>query len=169
MTGVFNLGKVLTEEECRYLRTEMIQADRAGIFRQEPNVSLYGMNAFSAPFLPNKDELFEKFTPIVENLIGKKVNPNTIYTRIYQNGSVLNPHTDRARLDWTISICIFSDVGFDWTLDVETYNDDIVNLPTIDGYASLINGRKLNHWREQLYCNEFSRVIQTFLHFTEIQ
>ena len=169
MTGVFNLGKVLTEEGCRYLRTEIIQADRAGVFRQEPNVALYGMNALSAAFLPNKDELFEKFTPIIENLIGKKVKPNTIYTRMYMNGSVLNPHIDRDGLDWTISICVFSDVGFDWTLDVETFDGDIVNLPTIDGYASLINGRKLTHWREKLYCKEFSKVIQTFLHFTEIQ
>ena len=169
MTGVFNLGKVLTDEECNSLTFEIMQADRAGIFRPEINTALYGNTAVSAPFLPNKDKLFERFTPIVENLIGKKVNPNTIFTRIYQNSSILNPHTDRPGLDWTISICLFSNIGFDWTLDVELDDDTIIHLPTITGYANLVNGRKLNHWREQLYCSDFGKVAQTFLHFTEIQ
>ena len=102
------------------------------------------------------------------------------YTRIYRNGSILKIHTDREKLDLTLTVCVYSDIAKPWPICVSNirretdwafdkpdsyYKQDSVSYETPVGTGVTCLGREYPHWREKLECEENQKVIQTFFHW----
>ena len=167
MEYTFDLGQILTDEECNVLSGKIIEAYTSNKLMAETDIKYY-KNSYGGNIDENW-ELCNRFLPLVEEKTGLKLKVANPYCRIYNNESTLNTHIDRAGLDWTISICLFTNIGYDWPLEVKVTHWDIEKFPTKTGFASLVNGGVLEHWREPLQCDDEHYVIQLFLHYTEIK
>ena len=164
VTEYKDLGVILTPEECQAIANEVLEYRELGIISAEPDKRYY--NNSQGGIAPSSYDYMAKFLPVVRKLTGRKVVFANPFCRIYNNTSTLNPHTDRDLLDWTISVCIKTDVNWDWPLKVRTSDKSIVSFPTTLGYASLVRGNLYTHWREPLVCDDNQNVICMFLHYT---
>lgn len=162
----FDFSKLLEDSECEIYKNNVLDSKENGFMQLETDKRYYN-NSYGA-MLPFSMELMDRFRPLVEDVVGKKLKNANPYVRIYQNGSTLNKHTDRDGLDYTISICLFENINKSWPLKVKTESGSIVEYPTKTGYASLVTGNILEHWREPLECEEGQFVIQLFLHYEDI-
>jgi hypothetical protein len=164
----FDLGKILNEYECEYIVKEFFHFKDTGKINLETDNKFY-KNSYGGN-TPITWYLLGRFLPLVEDVVGVKVKTANPYIRIYTNGSTLPPHNDRPELDWTISVCIFSNLDNDWPLYVEdtTNENGKVGYPTIQGFAGLVDGKITKHWRDELKCSDKQFAIQLFLHYTEL-
>ena len=165
ITEYKDLGVILTPEECKVLADEVLEYRDLGIISEEPDKRYY--NNSHGGIVPTCYDYMGKFLPLVRELTGRELVFANPFCRIYNNTSTLNPHTDRDLLDWTISVCIKTDINWDWPLKVRTSDKNTISFPTTLGYASLVKGNTLTHWREPLVCDEGESVICMFLHYTD--
>lgn len=162
----FNLGKILSEYECNILTNEVMELKQIGILQLETDERYYknsygGMPEFSLRYLKN-------LLPLAETITGNKLKEANSWVRIYNNGSTLKRHTDREGLDVTISVCIFSNISYNWRLFIKNGNSAPIGYLTKIGEASIVTGRLLEHWRNPLQCADNECVIQMFLHYTVV-
>lgn len=165
VTEYKDLGVILTPEECKLLADQVLEYCELGLISPETDTRYYSNSLGGVT--PAFYDCMAKFLPLVRKLTGRKVVFANPYCRIYNNTSILNPHTDRNLLDWTISVCIKTDINWDWPLKVRTSDKSIVSFPTTLGYASLVKGNVYTHWREPLVCDDDQSVICLFLHYTD--
>ena len=159
-----DLGQILSTEECEEITQSVFDAKIDGKFMLETDTRYY--NNSLGGTIDLAWNMLEKYLPIAQQNAGIKLKQANPYIRIYRNGSTLNPHNDRDGLDWTISVCLFSNINYNWPLIVKDTNGKLTEYSTKLGYASLVSGRILEHWREPLKCNDGEYVIQMFLHYT---
>jgi len=160
----YNMGKILTEDECMNLGLEVLENKQKGSVALESDTRYY-RNSYGGT-TPGSWEMLERFTPIVNELTGLSLKPANPYCRIYNNTSTLNPHIDREGLDWTLSICLFTNIDHDWPLFAKI-GEEILGFPTRIGEGALMAGRQLEHWREPLVCSDDQYVVQMFLHWSQ--
>lgn len=165
MKLTYNLGQILTPEECEDLALEIMQDQNRGVLKLETDYRYY-KNSYGGTTLSSWDML-RRFTPMVQEVLGRPVTPANPYCRIYNNESTLVEHVDRQGLDWTASICLFSNIQHDWPLLVRVGNNEIMSFPIEVGSACLVRGGALPHWREPLSCDEDQYVIMMFLHWSD--
>lgn len=162
-----NLGQLLTPAECEDLALEVLHHLQLGKVIEERDTRFY-KNSFGGD-TPGAWECLHRFTPLAIQKSGKNLKAANPYCRIYNNGSTLNPHVDRPGLDWTISICLYSDISHPWPLIVKSQTGELIEFVTACGEGSLVAGLELEHWREPLQCEESQSVIQMFLHWTDVE
>jgi hypothetical protein len=167
MERVIDLGTLLTNEECDKLAGEVIQAYTENKLSLETDVNHY-KNSYGGT-TPGCWEMLRRFRGLAEEKSGMALNLANPYVRIYNPESTLSLHVDREGLDWTISVCLFTNLDHDWPLKAKVTHWDTIDCPTVKGLASLMNGRIIEHWREPLVCKEDQYVIQLFLHYTEVK
>jgi hypothetical protein len=165
MKQIFNLGKMISDEEADSLASSVLKAKEAGILQDESKNTVYYKNSYGG-VTEGTRELLERFTPLVKMITGVDVKPANPFSRIYNNESVLRPHVDREGLDWTISLCLFTNLKHDWPLKAKLEDETVVEFPTIKCEGNLVNGRSITHWREPLTCDDNEYVVQVFLHWS---
>lgn len=162
----FNLGVILTAEECENLALEVFESLDKGAVVKETDTKYY-KNSFGGS-TPGSWECLKRFTPLVIEKSGRNLKPANPYCRIYNNESTLHPHRDREGLDWTVSVCLFTNLNHTWPLIVKKENGNLIQFATTSGEGNLVAGRMLEHWREPLQCGDDEYVVQMFLHWTEV-
>ena len=165
MQLTYNLGQILTEEECEDLALEVIQEQSKGVMRIETDTRYY-RNSYGG-ITTGAWETLKKFTPLIVNTLGREVKMENPYCRIYNNTSTLNEHVDRPGLDWTASVCLFSNLDNDWQLHVKVNENEVQSFSTPLGHAALMRGGTLPHWRDPLVCRDDQYVIMMFLHWSD--
>jgi hypothetical protein len=160
----YNLGQMISLDECAALSQEVLEMKEQGALTLETNPDYY--NGSFGGVTSGSHRMLQMWTPLVRQITGLEVIPANPFCRIYPNGSVLKPHRDREGLDWTISICLFSNLSHTWPLLAKVEDDVTIGFDTIVAHGNLINGRKYSHWREPLECGPDEYVIQMFLHWT---
>ncbi len=165
MKQYYELGEIFTLDECQRLAEEVLSYRSAGAITEETDTRFY-RNSFGGN-TPGSWEVLRRLTPRMEEITGVKLKEANPYCRIYNNESTLHNHVDREGLDWTISVCLFTNIKHDWPL-YAIDGEEILSFPTKLNQACLMNGSKLEHWRAPLQCAPDEFVIQMFLHWTEI-
>ena len=97
----------------------------------------------------------------VQSAAGVSLEPAHAYFRVYEHGSYVRGHTDRVRLDWTVSIMLRCDAS---PYSLEVQRDDGAWQPLASDIA-LINSAKVPHRRPLPYVGEEACVLM--LHYTE--
>lgn len=165
MKQYYDLGELFTIEECNSLAREVLELRGKGEITEETDTRFY-RNSFGGA-TPGSWEMLRRLTPKMEEVTGLKLKEANPYCRIYNNTSTLHNHVDREGLDWTVSVCLFTSIKHDWPL-YAIDGEEILSFPTKLNQACLMNGRKIEHWRAPLQCDEDEFVIQMFLHWSEI-
>lgn len=159
-----DLGQILDITECEEMINEIFDKINTNTFALETDTKYYNNSLGGITDLSWK--MLDRFLPLAEEKTGHKLKKSNPYIRIYRNESTLNTHIDREGLDVTISVCLFSNIGYDWELIIKNKDGSTIGYPTKLGIAGIVTGRLLEHWREPLKCNDGEYVIQMFLHYT---
>ena len=124
---------------------------------QAPNSRvLYGDPAF--------DTLMACSTQSVEQIVGKKLIPQYTYARIYNNGSVLKRHLDRAECEYSVTLCLGGRYDKQWPIWLKDYDGNEHEVPLDEGDCVIYSGTKLEHWREKF---EGDKQYQVFMHYVD--
>lgn len=170
-------NSIFDEKQCKHISNGMLDN-----FKNNKTVTDNTVYSNGATGFFNLKETLD-LLPYVHNIVTKdygEIYFQNTYTRIYRNTNTLKCHTDRKDLDVTISICVFSNLTFEWpifisnvqinhpwdnNLPIHEYKADATSYITPVGSGVACLGIKNPHWRETLNCNEDQMVIQTFYHW----
>ncbi len=162
--------------QCEHIANGMLSKHTANA-AQKDNTYAFGSHGFYD--LAEAVYYVPMLTKLIKRDYGNVVFKNN-FTRIYFNGNELKIHTDRQGLDITLSVCIFSNINYQWpiyvsnvevngpwkeNLPIESYVADSTPyfIPVGSGVACL--GTRNPHWREPLVCDRKQMVIQAFYHW----
>ena len=106
--------------------------------------------------------LLDEMLPVVEKAAGRSLTPNCTFCRVYGHGSVLQAHTDRDGLDWTVSVTLRTDAP--WSIEVEESGRWLATDAGLDE-GVLINGSVVRHRRSQPFPG--TEAVVLLLHYTE--
>lgn len=156
---------IVNKQWIEDLNKEMFQAEHEKSLHYEGTDTRYLGQSFGRGSMPVADKLLQHLTPMICGAYGD-VKPANSYSRIYYNGSILNPHVDREGLDVTLSLCTYTNIEVEWPLYVD-YDGKTFDVCTPPGSAAIILGTKYNHYRKLLICGENQKVVQIFLHWSK--
>lgn len=107
-----------------------------------------------------KDSLTEVFLhtkrKIIAETVGLELLPTYSFWRCYTYKSLLQKHTDRESCEYSITVCVDSDIP-NWPLYLGG-----TPIPLKPGDGIVYKGREVEHWREE-YQGDYH--IQFFLHY----
>ena len=106
--------------------------------------------------------LLDTMLPVVEKASGRPLTPNCTFCRVYGHGSVLQEHTDRDGLDWTVSVTLRADAP--WPIDVKESGRWLA-IDAVLNEGVLINGSAVSHRRSQPFSG--TEAVVLLLHYTE--
>jgi len=84
--------------------------------------------------------------------------PTYSYARVYENGSILKKHKDRASCEVSTTLNLGGNL---WPIFLES-NNKVIKVNLNPGDMLIYKGCELNHWREKF---EGKVCIQVFLHY----
>ncbi len=102
------------------------------------------------------------FVPKIENLVNKELFPTYTYSRIYQQGEILLPHTDREACEISFTLTLKYDREI-WPFYI-TSNDKTSEVLLDVGDILIYKGVVDSHWRLPL---KTSFQYQAFFHFVD--
>lgn len=129
--------------------------------------------AFGEPQSPNSFSVysppfFESLAIQLNDKISKIVNVNLIptytFARIYYNGAILEPHTDRSSCEYSSTLCIHSTDIWDFYIKDKSGKENALKLNP--GDMCVYSGCELEHWRKPY---EGQMQMQCFLHYVNLQ
>ena len=110
---------------------------------------------------PNFDILMSDVTSTIENIVGKKLNPQYTYARAYPRNSILRRHTDRISCEHSLSLALGGDK---WPIHIKDRDGKTHNVLLDPGDALVYDGVNLEHWREPL---DGDVCYQVFMHWND--
>lgn len=111
------------------------------------------------------EELHEKIMlPLVEKETDLELYPTYNYFRVYKNGDVLLPHSDRPSCEISVTMCLGYDSKNRWAICIKDYKDNIHKIKQNPGDALIYRGCDLLHWRGVFIGNNH---VQIFLHYVD--
>jgi hypothetical protein len=111
-----------------------------------------------------------QFQHLMIRIVGQTIRPSYVYFAGYQQGSVLEKHTDREQCEFTVSFLV--DYGpanngrSCWPLCLETRNGTDQIYQQI-GDALIFRGREIPHWRPELPSHHHSTSL--LLHYVPVE
>tara|TARA_R110000744_G_scaffold215018_1_gene333883 strand:- start:29 stop:631 length:603 start_codon:yes stop_codon:yes gene_type:complete len=100
------------------------------------------------------ETLLKQMHPVVENIIGKKINSTYSYCRVYKYDDELVPHKDRPECEFSTTLFLGGD---EWEIYMEG-NPILLK----QGDMCVYKGCELEHWRKPF---KGRRCVQVFLHY----
>ncbi len=99
---------------------------------------------------------------VLQKETGLELLPTYTYFRVYRNGAVLAPHTDRPACEVSASMLIGRNTEKPWALIVggESINQEV-------GDILIYRGCEVPHWREPLETEEGNYYVQLFAHYVD--
>ena len=114
----------------------------------------------------NMNKILIRMMPVLERVTGKHLFPTYSYFRVYNSGSVLPRHTDRAACEISCSMHLGRGSDHAWPLWVRDRSGKEVPVKLEPGDCLVYSGCELEHWRDmpEQSIEEFSQV---FLHYVD--
>lgn len=106
------------------------------------------------------DTLMERCWPAIENLIEEELIPTYAYARLYNNGDVLEKHSDREACEISITIQLARTHNYSWPIYMGEQRYDLN-----EGDAVLYKGCEISHWRNKCDGPTGYMSGQAFLHY----
>ena len=113
---------------------------------------------------PLIEVLLEQCRPAMEQHTGLSLEPTYSFSRVYQGGEELTPHTDRpsCEVSATINVACTGDV---WPIWMQYEDKDPVKCMLEPGDAVIYRGSEVTHWRRKLPKGQIN--VQFMLHYVD--
>ena len=109
------------------------------------------------------ETLLELSCPKIETVTGLELFPTYSFFRVYKNGDVLDPHTDRRSCEISVSVTLGDRGEKPWPLWFRD-GELVTSVEVRPGDAVVYRGRDLTHWRESF---DGEHQAQVFLHYVD--
>lgn len=122
-------------------------------------------NAHSKYADPAMESMLLHLHPLIEKHTDLKLLPTYSYYRVYRNGDILHPHTDRPSCEISTTVCFnysYSDSEYTWPIIM---NGNKINMSP--GDIVIYRGVDLEHARDQFNPPGDSWHVQAFLHYVD--
>lgn len=106
------------------------------------------------------ETLQERLWPVIEGLIGEELLPTYAYARLYSNGDILEPHTDRPACEVSVTIQLGRSHHYAWPIYMDNKRYDMA-----EGDAIVYSGCDTPHWRNKCDGPDSYYSGQVFIHF----
>lgn len=156
---------VISEQLLQHLKTEFeLLKNIEFLLSKEKNPYAFGDEQSPKSFSVYSALCFEslalQLNDLVSDITGFDLVPTYTYARIYYNGAILEPHTDRKSCEYSTTICIDSTDIWDFCIRDKFEKENILKLNP--GDMCVYSGCELEHWR---YPYTGTQQIQCFLHY----
>jgi hypothetical protein len=113
---------------------------------------------------PLIEVLLEQCRPAIEQNTGLSLEPTYSFSRVYQGGEELTPHTDRpsCEISATINVACTGNV---WPIWMQYEDKDPVKCMLEPGDAVIYKGCEVTHWRRKLPKGQIN--VQFMLHYVD--
>ena len=113
---------------------------------------------------PLIEVLLKQCLPVVEKHTGLSLEPTYSFSRVYQGGEELTPHTDRpsCEVSATINVACTSDI---WPIWMQYKDNDPVKCMLEPGDSVIYKGCEVTHWRRKLPKGHIN--VQFMLHYVD--
>jgi hypothetical protein len=163
--GAIQITNVIPKDISHFLTHVMLRQSHEmeiqGISTSDPQIK----NALA---IMNHDITFEtvaeRVWPFLENILGEELVPTYSYARLYQNGNVLEKHTDRPSCDISLSIQLGRSHHYTWPIYAGNERFDLA-----EGDALLYKGCEVEHWRNACEGPKGYYSGQIFCHFVRVK
>ena len=113
---------------------------------------------------PLIEVLLKQCLPAVEEQTGLKLEPTYSFSRVYQEGEELTPHTDRPSCEISATINV-ARTGDTWPIWMQYEDKDPVKCLLNPGDAVIYKGCEVTHWRRKLPKGQIN--VQFMLHYID--
>ena len=113
---------------------------------------------------PLIEVLLKECLPVVEEQTRLELEPTYSFSRVYQEGEELIPHTDRpsCEISATINVACTGDI---WPIWMQYESNDPVKCLLEPGDAVIYKGCEVTHWRRKLPKGHIN--VQFMLHYVD--
>lgn len=151
-------------EELSYFITQYALFDEMQDFNPD---GLQVPNAHAKYGDPAMESLLLKLHPFIEKNTGLKLYPTYSFYRVYREGDILHPHTDRESCEISATVCL------NYSYDPEKYEWPIImngnKISMQPGSIVIYRGIDLEHAREEFNPPDYNDWhVQAFLHYVDV-
>eukprot|EP00918_Siedleckia_nematoides_P004213 GHVU01009446.1.p2 GENE.GHVU01009446.1~~GHVU01009446.1.p2 ORF type:complete len:195 (+),score=12.96 GHVU01009446.1:844-1428(+) len=113
---------------------------------------------------PLIEVILKQCLPAIEEQTGLELEPTYSFSRVYQEGEELTPHTDRpsCEISATINVACTGDI---WPIWMQYEDNDPVKCMLESGDAVIYKGCEVTHWRRKLPKGHIN--VQFMLHYVD--
>lgn len=123
-------------------------------------------NAHSKYADPAMEAMLLHLHPLMEKETGLSLYPTYSFYRVYRNGDILHPHTDRPSCEISTTVCFnysYDDSEYTWPIIMDGNKVDMK-----PGDIVVYRGVDLEHSRDEFTPPGDDWHVQTFLHYVDI-
>jgi hypothetical protein len=113
---------------------------------------------------PLIEVLLKQCLTVVEEQTGLELEPTYSYSRVYQEGEELTPHTDRPSCEVSVTVNVACTNGI-WPIWMQYEGNDPVKCMLEPGDAVIYKGCEVTHWRRKLPKSTIN--VQFMLHYVD--
>jgi len=111
---------------------------------------------------PLIETILKEYLPVVEEYTRLTLEPTYSFSRVYQEGEELQPHTDRPSCEISVTVNVACN-GEPWPIWMQYENNDPAKLILSAGDAVIYKGCETMHWRRKLLEDQVN--VQFMLHY----
>jgi len=113
---------------------------------------------------PLIEVMLKQCQPAIEQYTGLELDPTYSFSRVYQEGEELTPHTDRPSCEISVTINVAC-TGDAWPIWMQYKDNDPVKCMLNPGDAVIYKGCEVTHWRRKLPKSQIN--VQFMLHYVD--
>ena len=130
----------------------------------KPEINVNEMSKFGYYADPLIEVMLKQCLPAIEEQTGLELEPTYSFSRVYQEGEELTPHTDRPSCEVSATINVACTGGV-WPIWMQYEGNDPVKCMLEPGDAVIYKGCEVTHWRRPLAKNNLN--VQFMLHYVD--
>jgi hypothetical protein len=161
-TGYLKVKSFIDETTITTISRYFENKINRGEWRQE-EISPSASSRFGYYADPLIEVLLNSCLPIVEKETGLFLEPTYSFSRVYQGGEELKPHTDRPSCEISVTINVACTDESPWPIWMQYKDNDPTKCLLNPGDAVIYKGCEVMHWRRPLKQGEINP--QFMLHY----
>jgi len=164
-SGYVEVPKFIDEQSIKTISQYFENKIKRGEWLSKEIISASDSSKFSYYADPLIETILKEYLPVVEEHTGLNLAPTYSFSRLYQEGEELQPHTDRPSCEISVTVNVAC-TGNPWPIWMQYEDNDPLKLILSAGDAVIYKGCETMHWRRKLVKDQMN--VQFMLHYIDI-
>jgi len=162
--GYVKVKNMVDEQTVKTISQYFENKINRGEWKTKKEVGVDDASKFGYYADPLIEVMLKQCLPAIEEQTGLKLEPTYSFSRVYQGGEELTPHTDRpsCEISATINVACTGDI---WPIWMQYEDKDPVKCMLAPGDAVIYKGCEVTHWRRKLPKGQIN--VQFMLHYVD--
>ena len=162
--GYIKVKSLIDEQTIKTLSQYFENKINRGEWEAKAEASEADASKFGCYADPIIEVMLKQCLPAMEEQTGLELAPTYSFSRVYQGGEELTPHTDRPSCEISVTINVAC-TGNVWPIWMQYKDNDPVKCMLNPGDAVVYKGCEVTHWRRKLPKGQIN--VQFMLHYVD--